>query len=161
MAEIEVVGIQKAEFGFEQLPPGTLVSGVAGDSAVLAFVAVDQGGIYFMAFDGAKGQINIMGETDLLHLQKVDGVLLVEPADGQPPFALQHSSAAAQQSLVVTADGEVGLQVALLFNGKPQQHQADLTTGRPMGSSRRRRLSGFRLSLKVDGRAKPLFIGNF
>lgn len=161
MADIEVIAVQGAEFGYAEPPLGSLVSGVANDAAVLAFAALDAEGRYYLVFDGKAGTITVLSYNQITHMQVIDAVLIVEPTEKSTPFALPFAAHRAPHALVVTTEGEVGLQVGLDVGGKVYHVQTDLRTGGPMGANRRRLLSGFRLSLKVAGRDKPILIGDF
>lgn len=103
----------------------------------------------------------MLNDTQISEMQVVEGVLYIEPADGQVPFALPVAAATASHALVVTADGEVGIQVNVSEGGQKFTAQTNLRTGTPMGNSKRRLLTNFKVSLKVEDREKPILVGNF
>lgn len=160
MAKVRLVGVQAAvkQFG-EPIPVGDLVAGVWQGRPVLALAAHDDSGQFFIALNGGPGEFAFVRDTELSHLQKVEGDLIIEPTEGVVPFALPHAEAKGS-ALVLMPDGDVGLRITMDEpGGQSWVTMNSLKTGNPITGSGRILLRGFKLLLRVDGRDKPMLIG--
>ena len=164
MAEYKMAGVQVPGSKYNhEAKIGMLVSGVWNERPVVALFAHDEDGQHFIVLNDEPGKFRLLDSGELNHVQPIKGELIIEPAEGEMPFALPKANGN-EHGLVISDKGEVGLRLTLPMSANHADYfviTSDLKTGNPMIANVRFLLKGFKILLKVEEREEPLVLVSF